>query len=124
MSPSLLKMAQEQSLLSLILGEKEVLVRVTPISSEMEENRFLKTSNIMGLTFTASSLGKFSHHRGTEGTENLFFPDRETCPPRLKPRDAGRVPIGEKNASSLLGVIKPLQCDAISLVFTAPFSYV
>jgi hypothetical protein len=48
-------MAQEQSLLSLILGEKEVLVRVTPISSEMDENLFLNTSSNMGLTFTPSS---------------------------------------------------------------------
>jgi hypothetical protein len=39
----------------LILGEKEVLVRVTPISSEMDENLFLNTSSNMGLTFTPSS---------------------------------------------------------------------
>jgi hypothetical protein len=65
-------MAQEQSLLSLILGENEVLVRVTPISSEMEENLFLNTSNRMGFTFTASSFGKLSHHRDTEDTENIF----------------------------------------------------
>jgi hypothetical protein len=65
-------MAQEQSLLSLILGEKEVLVRVTPISSEMEENLFLNTSKRIGFTFTASSFGKLSHHRDTEDTENIF----------------------------------------------------
>ena len=111
MSPSLLNMAQEQSLLSLILGENEVRVRVTPISSEMEDNLFLNTSNRIGFTFTASSFGKLSHHRDTENTENLFFPDRE-------------MPIGEKNASLWLGVIKPLQCGAKSLVFTVRLPYV
>ena len=72
MSPSLLKIAQEQSRLSLILGEKEVLVRVTPISSEMEENRFLNTSKRIGLTFKTSSSGKIFYHRDAEDTENIF----------------------------------------------------
>jgi hypothetical protein len=55
-SPSRSKMAQEESRLSLMLGEKAVLLRVTPISSEMEENRFLKTSNKMGFSFTVCLL--------------------------------------------------------------------
>jgi hypothetical protein len=37
------------------LGEKAVLFRVTPISSEMDENRFLKTSNNIGFSFTVHS---------------------------------------------------------------------
>jgi predicted CDP-diglyceride synthetase/phosphatidate cytidylyltransferase len=61
MSPSLLKMAQEQSLLSLILGEKDVLVRVTPISSEIDENLFLNTSSRIGFTFMLSSFAGISH---------------------------------------------------------------
>ena len=55
-SPSLLKTAHEKSLLSLILGENAVLFSVTPISSEMEENLFLNTSNKIGLTFTIQRL--------------------------------------------------------------------
>jgi hypothetical protein len=54
-SPSRSKMAQEESRLSLILGEKAVLLSVTPISSEIEENRFLNTSNKMGFSFTIHS---------------------------------------------------------------------
>jgi hypothetical protein len=54
-SPSRSKMAQEESRLSLMLGEKAVLFSVTPISSEMEENRFLNTSNKMGFSFTVNS---------------------------------------------------------------------
>jgi hypothetical protein len=49
------KMAQEESRLSLMLEEKAVLVRITPISSQMEENRFLNTSNKMGFSFTFNS---------------------------------------------------------------------
>jgi hypothetical protein len=54
-SPSRSKMAQEESRLSLMLGEKAVLLSVTPISSEIEENRFLNTSNKMGFSFTVYS---------------------------------------------------------------------
>jgi hypothetical protein len=51
-SPLRSKMAEEESRLSLMLGEKAVLLRVTPISSEIEENRFLNTSNKIGFSFT------------------------------------------------------------------------
>jgi hypothetical protein len=57
-SPSRSKMAQEESRLSLMFGEKAVLLRVTPISSDMEENRFLKTSNKMGFSCKSFSLRK------------------------------------------------------------------
>jgi hypothetical protein len=50
------KMAHEESRLSLMLEEKAVLVRITPISSQMEENRFLNTSNKMGFSFTLNSV--------------------------------------------------------------------
>jgi hypothetical protein len=68
-SPSRSKMAQEESRLSLILGEKAVLLRVTPISSEIEENRFLNTSNKMGFSFTIFSLRKIR----ANGNEDLRF---------------------------------------------------
>jgi hypothetical protein len=55
-SPSRSKMAQEESRLSFMFGEKAVLLSVTPISSEIEENRFLNTSNKMGFSFTIFSL--------------------------------------------------------------------
>jgi len=48
-------MAQEESRLSLMFGEKAVRLSVTPISSEIEENRFLNTSNKMGFSFTVYS---------------------------------------------------------------------
>jgi len=54
-SPSRSNMAQEESRLSLMFGEKAVRLSVTPISSEIEENRFLNTSNKMGFSFTVYS---------------------------------------------------------------------
>ena len=43
-SPLASKMAQEKSLLSFMLGEKEERVRIIPISSAMELKSLLKTS--------------------------------------------------------------------------------
>jgi hypothetical protein len=42
-----------------MLGEKAVLVSVTPISSAIEENLFLKISNKIGFTFTVHSSAPF-----------------------------------------------------------------
>jgi hypothetical protein len=55
-----------------MFGEKAVRVRATPISSEMEAKRFLKTSNRMGLTFI-SVLGVSMSFRKESGPRGPGF---------------------------------------------------
>src|SRR5207249_814174 len=54
--PVAVKMAQEKSLLSLMLGEKPDLRRMTPISSAIEMREFLRISNDTGSRFSMAGL--------------------------------------------------------------------